>query len=201
MGEKCVRYQGIFRRDAISRCQAQYFGIRIQYLDISYLVISHDMGYDITIYRDISCDITPDHLETPGKYKFNENPPPRCGLLLFFSALSLPSSWLVLGLAFFVVFLLSISWPHHRTDHTTTKQQPRPLKTRPTPWAHVVLFHFSIFFSFLSFRLFSFLIPGTWYSLVVARFLIYIVVNVVGYFKLMICFCREIVDMVYAVHI
>ena len=54
------------------------------YLDMSYLVISHDMGYDIITYRDISCDITPDHLETSGKYKFNENPPPRCGLLLFF---------------------------------------------------------------------------------------------------------------------
>ena len=55
----------------------------LRYRDISYLVISHDMGYDIT-----TCDITPNHLETPGKYKFNENPPPRCGLLLFFSAVS-----------------------------------------------------------------------------------------------------------------
>ena len=63
-----------------------------------------------------------------------------------------------------------------------------------------ILFHFPIFFSFLSFCLFSFLIPGTRYSLVVARYLICIV-NVVGYFRLMICSCREIVDVVYAIHI
>ena len=50
--------------------------------------MSHDTEYDITMYRDISCDITPDHLETQGKYKFNEDPPPRWGLLLFFSAVS-----------------------------------------------------------------------------------------------------------------
>ena len=73
------------------------------------MCISRDVGYSITIYRDISCDITPDHLETPGKCKFNETLPPRCGLLLIFSALSLPSSSLVLRLAFFVVLLLSIS--------------------------------------------------------------------------------------------
>ena len=162
------------------------------------------MGYDITIYRDISCDITPDHLDTPGKYKFNENPPLRCSTLFFFG-FSLPSSWLVLGLEFFVVFQLSISWTHHGTDRTTSKQQRCPPKTRPAPWAHVCFVSFFVFFllvfSFLSFRLFSFLVPGTWYSLVVARFLIYIVVNLVGYVKLMICFCREIVDIVYAVHI
>ena len=99
-----VRFRAIFRRDTISRYQSRNFGMWIQYVDISYIVISHDVGYDITIYRDISCEIKPDHLETLGKHKLNENPPPRCGLLLFFSALSLPSSWLVLGLAFFVVF-------------------------------------------------------------------------------------------------
>ena len=38
------------------------------------------MGYDITIYRDISCDITPDHPKAPGKNNFNENRPPCCGL-------------------------------------------------------------------------------------------------------------------------
>ena len=129
----CVRYREIFRRDTISRYQSQTFGIWIQYLDISYLVISNDMGYDITIYRYISCDVTPDHLETPGKYKFNENPPPRSGLLLFFSASSLPLSWLVLRLAFFVVLLLPVSWTHHRTDRTTSKQQPCPLRTPPAP--------------------------------------------------------------------
>ena len=55
-----------------------------------------------------------------------------------------------------------------------------------------VLLHFPIYFvfSFLSSRLFSFLIPGTWYSLVVAT-----------YFMLMICCCGEIVDVVYAIHV
>ena len=44
------------------------FGMWIRYLDISYLVISHDMGYYITIYHDILCDITPSRLETPDKH-------------------------------------------------------------------------------------------------------------------------------------
>ena len=65
--KKCVRYREIFRGDMISRNQSQKsekFGMWIQYLDRSYLVISHDMGYDITIYRDISCGITPNHRQT-----------------------------------------------------------------------------------------------------------------------------------------
>ena len=44
------------------------------------------------------------------------------------------------------------------------------------------------------------MIPDSWYCLLVARYLIYIVVNVVGYFRLMVCCCREIVDVVYAIH-
>ena len=151
-----VRYREIFPWDTISPYQSQKIKIRIQYLDISYLVMSHDKGYDITIYRDVSCDITPNHLETPGKYKFNENPPPRCGLLLFLSTLSLPSSWLVLRFAFFVVLLLSTSWIHHTTDRTTSRQQPRPLRTRRAPWDHVCfsfIFHL-LFFSFLFFSFF-----------------------------------------------
>ena len=128
--------------------QSQKIGIWIQYLDISYLVITHDMGYDITIYRDISGDITPDHLETPGTYKFYENPPPRCGLLLCCSALSLPSSWLVLRLAFFVDRLLSIGWTHHRTDRTS-KQQPCPLRTPPVSRARAVCFCFIFIYFFL----------------------------------------------------
>ena len=31
------------------------------------LVISHAMGSDVMVYRDISCHITPDHPETTGK--------------------------------------------------------------------------------------------------------------------------------------
>ena len=131
----------------------------------------------------------PDHLETPGEYKLNQNPPPRCSLFLFFSALSLPSSSLVVRLAFLVV-LLFIRWTHHRAGRTTCKHQPCPLRNRPSPWAHVFLFVFFIFFvHFLLFRLFSFLIPGTWYSLVVARYLFCIVDNVVGHFRLILC-CR-----------
>ena len=57
----------------------------------------------------------PDHLETPGtKSKFNENPPPRCGLLSRFFRLCLCRHLGCVRLAFFVV-VLSISWTHHRT--------------------------------------------------------------------------------------
>ena len=140
-----VRHREIFRRDTISRYQSSKFGIWIRYLDVSYHVISLDTGYDITIYRDISCDIWPDHPETPDKHNFNENPPPRCGLLwlirsnicscFFVSALftaCLPS-----GLFRCPYVAMSISWTHHRTDRTTSKQQPCPIRTRPAPRSHV----------------------------------------------------------------
>ena len=91
------------------------------------------MGYDITVYRVISCVITPDHHKTP------------CCGLRFALALSLPSSWLVVRLAFFVVLLLPIRWTHHGTDRTTSKHQL--LTTRPAIWVHdcfcsVFLFYF-----------------------------------------------------------
>ena len=67
----------MFRRDtydiSISRHQSPKFWIWMRHLGISYLVISHDVWYDITIDRDISCDITPDHPKTPGENNFNEN--------------------------------------------------------------------------------------------------------------------------------
>ena len=113
----------------------------------------------ITIYREISCDITPDHLETSGKYIFNEKPQPRCGLLSFFFGfvsdliLACPRSGI------FVVFLLSISWTHHRTDSTPCKQQnlvPSRLRLLPVCF----LFHFILFyFIFLS----SLFLLDTWY--------------------------------------
>ena len=56
------------------------FRIWMRYLDVPKLVISHDMGYYITIDRDMSCDITPDHHKTPGKNDFFENGSPCCGL-------------------------------------------------------------------------------------------------------------------------
>ena len=122
----------------------------VQYLDMSYLAISHDMGHDITTDRDISFDITPDHLETPGKCKFNENPPPRCGLLLFFSALSLPSSWLILRLAFFVVLLLSISWIALTVLPANNNLAPSGLSLLPERMFVFVslFFFFSFFISF-----------------------------------------------------
>ena len=97
---------------------------------ISYLVISYDMEYDITIYRAISCDVKPDHPKTSGLTNVNENPPP-FWVLFVFGSFSVPSSWIVSRLAFFVVLRLSISWTHHRTDRTTGQQQPCPLTARP----------------------------------------------------------------------
>ena len=51
----------------------------MRYLDVSELVVSHDTGYDITIYPDIQCDITPDHPKAQGKNNVNENRLPCCG--------------------------------------------------------------------------------------------------------------------------
>ena len=118
-------------------------------------------------------DVTPDHLETPGKYKFNENPPPRCVLLLFFSALSLPSSWLALW-AFSSSFccpsdghIIGLTVPPANSNLVPSGLGLLPEHLR------LFLFHFSSFLYFSFFTcLFSFFIPGTWYSLVVARYLI-----------------------------
>ena len=101
----------------------------MRYLDVSELVVSHDMGYDVTICRDISCDITPDHPKAPSKNNFNENRPPRCGLR--FALTTLPSSCLASCLAYFVVLLLPIRWTHHMTDRTTSKHQHCLLVARP----------------------------------------------------------------------
>ena len=105
------------------------------------------MGYDTNVYRDMLCDITPDHRKTPGKYDFNENRPPCCGLR-FALAPCLCLSCFVSRLAFFVVLLLPMSWTHYRTDRTTSKHQPCPLMTRPATWAHdcfCCVFVFSFF--------------------------------------------------------
>ena len=86
-----VRYREIFRRyTMISRYQSSQFGTWIRHLDILYLVISHDMGYDITIDRDISCDITRDHPNTTGKQTRN-----LVAVYCLLGSLYLPSSWLV----------------------------------------------------------------------------------------------------------
>ena len=122
------------------------------------------MGYDITIYRDISYDITPEDLGTPGEYKFHENPPPRCGLLLFFRLCLCPH----LGLSSVWHFLSSFCCPSagHIIGLTVpaAKSNLVPSRLGLLPERMFVLFHFSIFFFFLS--VFFFFIPGTWYSLV-----------------------------------
>ena len=69
-------------------------------------------------------------------------------------------SCLVFRLAFIVVLLLSISWAHHRTDRTTSKQQPCPLTTRSATRAHVFVSFFIFYFP--SFRLFFLLV--NWYQ-------------------------------------
>ena len=136
------------------------------------------MGLNITIYRDISCDITPDHPETPDKHNFHKNPPPRCGLLCVLGFLSLPSSWLVFRLANFVVCLLSISWTHHRTDRTTSKQPPCPLRTRVSAFSLSACFCFILFFLYFSLCIYlSFFFLDTRYTPYLVRGTRYVVVN------------------------
>ena len=138
------------------------FGIWIQYLDTSKYIVSCDIAWYGIWYHAISHRITSQHQVNTNSTKTHH----LVAVYSFFSALSLPSSWLVLDLAFLVVFLLSISWTHHRTDRTTSKQQPCPFKTRPAPWAHVcfVSFFFFFFCFFSFFPSLFFLIPGSWYS-------------------------------------
>ena len=128
------------------------------------------MEYDTTIlYRDT---ISHRHFETPGNYKFNENPPPRCGLLLFFRLCLCPH----LGLSSVWPFSSSFCCPSD--GHIIGLTVP-PANSNLVPsglgllseHVRLSLFHFS-FFSFFP-CLFFFLIPGIWYSLAVARCLVY----------------------------
>ena len=160
--KKSVRYREIYRRDTISRYQSQKFGMWIQLT--SRYIVSCDIAWYGTWYPDIYRE-TMSHRIT-SKHQANTNSTKTHHLVaafsFFFSALSLPSSSLVLRLAFLVVLLLSIRWTHHRTDRTASKQQRCPLRTRPAAWACTFVFvSFFIFFSFIFFPcLFSFLIPG-----------------------------------------
>ena len=137
---------------------------------------SHDMGHDVTIYRDISCDIT--HTRPPRntrhKSKFNENPPPRRGLLLFFSAVSLPSSWMCSS-GLFLSFSCCPSAGHIiglTVSHANSNLVPSGLGLLPERMHVFFFFHFS--FSPFFPCLFSL---DTWYlvllTAVVARYLIY----------------------------
>ena len=144
----------------------------IRYLDIRYPVISRDTGHDVTIYRDMPCDIT--HTRSPRntrhKSKSNENPPPRCGLLfVFFGFVS------ALILAVFVwPFLSFFCCPSAgriiglTVSPANSNLVPSGLGLLPERM-HVsfcFIFHFFSLLLFLSLS-FSFLIPAinTWYSL------------------------------------
>ena len=114
----------------------------------------------IAMYQAISH--TQDHLETPGKSRFNEKPPPRCGLLVLFSALPLPSSWPAWP------FLSSFCCPSagHIIELTVPPANSHllPSGLGLVPERMYVFgssFIFFVFFPSLSFR---YLIPGTPYS-------------------------------------
>ena len=127
------------KRGAPNSGQKNVFGIE-EYFDISpknsgngynisiYRILRYrmigDTKYDITIYRDVSCDTTPDHLETPG---VNTNSTKTHYLVAVYSCffrLCLCPHLGCVRQAFFAVLLLSISWTHHKTDRITSKQQP-----------------------------------------------------------------------------
>ena len=139
----------------------------IRYLDIPYLVISHDTGHDVTIYRDTPCDIT--HTRSPRntrhKPKFIENPPPRCGLLLFFSTLSLPSSWLAVFVWPFLSFFCCPSAGHIirlTVSPANSNLVPSGLGLLPERM-HVGFCFIFNFFSLLFILSLSFFLLDTWY--------------------------------------
>ena len=136
------------------------------------------MGHDTTIPIAIRCQTgSPRNTR---QIQIHRNPPPRCGVLLFFRLC------LCTHLGFSSVGSLPSSFccPSHGHIIGLTVQPANsnlvPLGLGLLP-EHVRLFFVSffifIFFSFVIFYFFpclvSFLIPGTWYSLVVARYLIY----------------------------
>ena len=135
-------------------------------------MISLHTWHDITIYRHISCDIThtASTKKTLGKCKFNENPPPRCGLLfLFFSAMSLPSSWLVFRLWHFLSFCFppaghitaSQDRPYHQQTATLSLRDSRSAcYLKACTFVFVSFFIFTPEYHFLVFLSLSL---DTWY--------------------------------------
>ena len=146
--------------------------IWIQYLDISYFAISHDMGYDITMYHDISFYITPDYPETTGKQIRNLV---AVSSLFWLSVSALFLVCLSFVLPFFVVLLLSISGTHHRTDRTTSKKNSNLVPSGPSLLPERM--HVFVLFIFLFFPLHLF--PclfrrlGTLISYLLTRHLVY----------------------------
>ena len=135
--------------------------ILVRYLDIPYLVISHDTGHDVTIYRDIPCDIT--HTRSPRNTRHTNTNSTKTHHLLavyssFFFRLCLCPHLGCVRLAFFVVLLLSISWTHHRTDRISPANSnlvPCGLGLLPERMHVCFCFIFSLFlFSFFSLSFF-----------------------------------------------
>ena len=141
----------------------------IRYLDIPYLAISHDTGHDVTIHRDIPCDIT--HIRSPRntrhKSKFNENLPLVAVYSCFFRLCLCPHLGCV-RLAFLSFFCCPSAG--HIIELTVSPANsnlvPSGLGLLPERM-HVFFVSFFVFlFPFFP-CLFSFLLPGinTWYSL------------------------------------
>ena len=141
-------------------------------------MISHDKGYDITIYRDISCHITPDHPET-GKQTLN---PVAVYCLFWLSVFALflacPSS----VLPFFVV-LLFINGAGHIIGLTAPQANknsnlvPSGLGRLPERmYVRLCFIHLFVLFSFKFFLLsLSFRPLGTLSSYLLTRHLVYFV--------------------------
>ena len=152
--------------------QSQKFGIWIQYLDISYLVRSHDTGYDITVNRDIWSDITP---RITSEHQANTNSQETHHLVPVYSCFFRLCPCPYLGLSSVWPFLSSSCCPPARhimigltVPPAISKQQPCPLRTRLAPWAHVFFASFFYFFPyFFSFPAYFpcwdtwYLVPGT----------------------------------------
>ena len=138
-----------------SRYQSQKFGIWIQYLDISYLVRSHDTGYDITVNRDIWSDITP---RITSEHQANTNSQETHHLVPVYSCFFRLCLCPRLGLSSVWPFTSSFSCPSAgRITGLTVLLIPANsnLRTRPAPWAHVLV-------SFSYFSFFPCLFPS-WY--------------------------------------
>ena len=139
----------------------------IRYLDIRYLVISHDTGHDVTTHRYMPCDIshTPDHLETPSTNPNSTKTHHLVAVYSCFFRLCLCPHLGCVRQAFFTVLLLSISWTHHKTDRITSKQQPWAPGLGLLPERmHVCFCFIFLFFSLLFFLSLSFFLLDTWYT-------------------------------------
>ena len=136
----------------------KYFDV--QFLDLSYLVISNDMGYNIAMYRAVSHRI-------PSKHQENTNSTKPHHLVVVYSCFFRLCLCPHLGLCSVRPFLSSFSCPSAR--HIIIGLTVPPATSNRVlsgltllPERMFVLFHFSFFFYFFSHFLSSFLLD-TWY--------------------------------------